>query len=381
MESSSAETLANILVVDDNLDNLKLLVHMLKAGGYKVRPVTGGELALKAVRRMPSDLILLDINMPDLDGYEVCRRLKADDRLKDIPVIFLSAFGETADKVRGFSAGGVDYITKPFELEEVKARISAHLRIRQLQSELERQNSRLQASVQELRKLEELRNNLTDMIVHDMRSPLTGISEYLELGLESSELPEKTRKWLTAAKDCVRVLMEMANTLLDVSRMEAGELPLEPTLCDLRTLADQAADSMRMMAEQKEITVRVRGDSEPVSCDQDLIRRVINNLLHNALKYTPKGGAVGIVISRAAEGPHIKVTDTGCGIPPEYHEKIFEKFGQVPAKGRGPRRSSGLGLAFCRLALQSHCGQIGVESEPGKGSTFWFTLPADKLTN
>jgi signal transduction histidine kinase len=371
----------DILVVDDTPANLDLLSEMLRTKGYKVRPVPSGHLALRAAASAPPDLILLDIKMPDMNGYEVCRRLKADDRLKDIPVIFISALQETLDKVHAFASGGVDYVTKPFQFEEVVARVGTHLRIRQLQSELERQNSRLQASVQELRKLEELRNNLTDMIVHDMRSPLTGISEYLALGLESSELPEKTRKWLTAAKDCVRVLMEMANTLLDVSRMEAGELPLAPTLCDLRTLADQAADSMRMMAEQKDITVRVRGDSQPVSCDQDLIRRVINNLLHNALKYTPKGGAVGIVVSRAAEGPHIKVTDTGCGIPPEYHEKIFEKFGQVPAEGRGPRRSSGLGLAFCRLALQSHCGQIGVESEPGKGSTFWFTLPADKLTN
>ncbi len=371
----------DILVVDDTPANLDLLSEMLRAKGYKVRPVPAGHLALRAAASAPPDLILLDIKMPDMSGYEVCRRLKADDRLKDIPVIFISALQETLDKVHAFASGGVDYVTKPFQFEEVVARVGTHLRIRQLQSELEQQNSRLQASVQELRKLEELRNNLTDMIVHDMRSPLTGISEYLALGLESSELPEKTRKWLNEAKECTRVLMEMANTLLDVSRMEAGELPLKPTLCDFRTLADQAADSMRMMAEQKGITVRVIGDSEPVSCDQDLIRRVINNLLHNALKYTPKGGAVGIVISRAAEGPHIKVTDTGCGIPPEYHERIFEKFGQVPAEGRGSRRSSGLGLAFCRLALQSHHGQIGVESEPGKGSTFWFTLPADKLTN
>ncbi|MFB3904837.1 MAG: ATP-binding protein [Acidobacteriota bacterium] len=364
----------DILVVDDTPANLDLLAAMLRGKGYKVRPVPAGRLALRAAASSPPDLILLDINMPDMSGYEVCRRLKSDDRLKDIPVIFISALQEAMDKVSAFSSGGVDYVTKPFQFEEVEARVGTHLRIRRLQSELQEQNSRLEASLTELRKLEELRNNLTDMIVHDMRSPLTGLTGFLDLCLDASDLSEKAKNWLNAAKEAATVLMEMANTLLDVSRMEAGEMPLALASCDLRGLAELAVDSMRIMAEQKDIAVRIIGESVALPCDQDLIRRVILNLLQNALKYTPRRGAVEIVLSRTAEGASVKVSDTGCGIPPEYHEKIFEKFGQVAA--RKARHSSGLGLAFCRLAVQAHNGQIGVVSEPGKGSTFWFTLPA-----
>ncbi|MFB3904836.1 MAG: two-component system response regulator [Acidobacteriota bacterium] len=155
MEIESVQSTADILVVDDHPENLELLVNMLKEEGYKARPVPGGLLALKAAQRVPPDLILLDINMPDLDGYEVCRRLKADDRLKDIPVIFLSALGETTDKLRGFWVGAVDYVTKPFELEEVRARVATHLKIRRLQSQLAVYASRLEVYNQRLEQLVE----------------------------------------------------------------------------------------------------------------------------------------------------------------------------------------------------------------------------------
>jgi two-component system sensor histidine kinase/response regulator len=164
----------DILVVDDTPANLELLFGMLKDSRYKIRAAISGELALQAARNDPPDLVLLDITMPVMDGYEVCRRLKADEKLKDIPVIFLSALNEPMDKVKAFGIGGADYITKPFQLEEVRVRMETQI-------ELRRQKHALQESYDKLRELEEMRDDLTHLIIHDLRTPLTCIRGYLEL--------------------------------------------------------------------------------------------------------------------------------------------------------------------------------------------------------
>src|SRR5436190_5857867 len=176
----------DILIVDDTPANLQLLTGMLKDRGYKVRPAPNGRLALQAAQMQPPDLILLDINMPDVDGYEACAQLKASELLRDVPVIFISALDETLDKVRAFAVGGVDYVTKPFQFDEVEARVSAHLRLRQLQLELQERNRDLQAVNEQLQRVQELRDNLTHMIVHDLRSPLGGIVGYHDL-LQTTE--------------------------------------------------------------------------------------------------------------------------------------------------------------------------------------------------
>ncbi len=171
----------NILVVDDTPENLHVLAGMLNERGYKVRPVPSGKLALQAAKMTKPDLILLDINMPDLNGYEVCAQLKRDERMLDVPVIFISALNETIDKVMAFGVGGVDYITKPFQFEEVEARVAVHLKLRRTQMELEWRNAELKKTNEELRRLHELRDNLTNMIIHDLRSPLTGVVGAFEL--------------------------------------------------------------------------------------------------------------------------------------------------------------------------------------------------------
>src|SRR3989339_730306 len=162
----------DILVVDDTPANLQLLTGMLKERGYRVRPVPSGKLAIQAARSQTPDLILLDVNMPEMNGYEVCEQFKADAALREIPVLFISALGETMDKMKAFAVGGVDYVTKPFQFEEVDARVQTHLKLRRLQIEQERQNRQLRESYDQLKKLEELQDNLTHMIIHDMRSPL-----------------------------------------------------------------------------------------------------------------------------------------------------------------------------------------------------------------
>ncbi len=360
---------ADILVVDDTPANLDVLVEMLGEQGYRARPVLSGFLALQSARLQPPDLILLDINMPEMNGYEVCQRLKADANLKDIPVIFISALHDTVDKVQAFDAGAVDYIAKPFQFEEVKARVQTHLRTYRMQKELEQQYAAI-------KKLEELKDNLTHMIVHDMASPIQtiGLAVDLALGGETGQSRENVEV-LSRAADASRSLTEMVNSLLDISRMEAGQMPLHPADADLRHLAEEAAETMRLLAGAKEIRLAVQGPSVPLRADTDLIRRVFINLIGNALKFTPKGGDVFITTSTFDGLAAAEVHDTGIGIPEEYHERIFEKFGQIETDQPRPQHSSGLGLTFCRLVVGAHGGRIGVRSHPGAGSTFWFALP------
>ncbi len=371
MENSTVhQPVPSIIVVDDTPANLHLLTGMLKERGYKVRPVSSGEFALQTAKHDPPDLILLDIIMPEMNGYEVCECLKADEQLSEIPVIFISALNETMDKVKAFKVGGVDYVTKPFQFEEVQARVATHL-------ELRRQKRLIQESNEQLRKLEELRDDLVHMVVHDMRTPLTAIYGFLQTleTLEGERLSEQGREFVQTALASTEDLVEMVSSLLDVSKMEAGEMKLNLTQCELLTIAREALAKVEPLKGDRQLMLS--GTDEPVTvmADAELIARVFQNLLGNALKFTPDDGRVTVSIEPSADAVRVLVQDTGPGIPPEYRERIFEKFGQVENPANRQRYSTGIGLTFCKLAVEAHGGQVGVDSEEGRGSTFWFTLP------
>lgn len=367
----------DILIVDDTPANLQLLAEMLKKRGYRVRPVPSGKLAIQAAQKAKPDLILLDINMPEMNGYEVCKQLKADEALREVPVLFISALDETLDKIKAFAAGGVDYITKPFQFEEVEARVQTHLKLRWLQVELEIRNRQLQESLDQLRKLEELRDNLTHMIVHDMRSPLMGILLWLDIHKEAAapKLSAAEMEPIVAAATSANQLVDMVNSVLDVSRLEQGQMPLNRAMSDLDALVQNALRAIGGLAQKVKLVCPAQSSPVRVNCDASLVVRVIANLVGNAIKFTPQGGTVAITAERHGSGAKICVADTGSGIPGKYHKKIFEKFGQVEVQQQGEIYSTGLGLTFSKLAVEAHGGTIGVESEVGKGSAFWFTLP------
>ena len=371
-EQMSHEDVPNVIVVDDTPANLQLLTGMLKERGYKVRPVPSGKLALQAAKNDPPDLILLDIMMPEMDGYEVCQRLKADEKLREISVIFISALNETMDKVKAFGVGGVDYVTKPFQFEEVAARVSTHL-------ELQRQRRKLKENYEQLRRLEELRDNLVHMVVHDLRNPLTGISGFLDLtlALEKETLTEEGLDYLQTAKRSTKAVIDMVSAVLDVSKMEAGEMKLHLVECDLVRIAADLMSGMESLKEAREMILDAPAAPVTVVADKDLILRVIQNLLGNALKFTPSDGWIRLGIEPDENRVYVRVRDNGPGIPMEYRERIFEKFGQVEARANRQKHSTGLGLTFCKLAVEAHGGSVGVESEVDKGSTFWFVLPKD----
>ena len=364
--TSQSEPIPNLLIVDDSPVNLQLLTGMFQRGKFKVRPAPSGELALQAARREPPDLILLDIDMPGLNGFEVCERLKADEALKTIPIIFITALDDVADKIKAFGVGGVDYVTKPFQFEEVAARVRTHLAVH-------RQERRLQEQLSQLKDYQRLSESLVEMIVHDIGSPVAAIQAGLALMQQSSPLsPATTAVLLENSNHACLKIQKMIADLLDIARLETGEMPTHKSPHDLVVTVRASAESVSMLAGSRTVRLEL-----PESCrttyDEDIMGRVVENFLLNAFKHTaPKGE---ITLSLAADGDYsrVSVTDNGRGIPAEFHQKVFEKFGQVELRSK--MTGSGLGLAFCKLAVEAHGGQIGVESEPGRGSSFWFKLP------
>jgi signal transduction histidine kinase len=372
-QSTANQPASSVLVVDDTPANLQLLAGMLKERGYKVRPVRSGAMALQAAASNPPDLILLDINMPEMNGYEVCERLKADEKLREIPVIFISALTETMDKVKAFNVGGMDYVTKPFQFEEVQARVQTHLK-------LERQRRELQESYRQLRELEKLRDNLVHMIVHDMRSPLTGISSTLRVLDDEvrGKLDESQNEFLQIALASAATLIEMVSSLLDVSRLESGQMPLKPRACHFAEIVDAALKSLGGVTRMHRVLFDRETAAADIHCDPDVTSRIVANLIGNAVKFTPEDGEIRISAAPAGDRVRIMVADCGPGIPEAYREKIFEKFGQVETRNAKAKYSTGLGLTFCKLASEAQGGSIGVDSEVGQGSTFWFELPAER---
>ena len=365
---SPDQTSSSILVVDDTPANLQMLADMLKRRGYRARPVPSGRLALQAAKVDPPDLILLDVNMPEMDGYEVCAELKKDPALAAIPVIFISAYGETADKMRAFTAGGLDYITKPFHVEEVEARVAVHLQLRRQQRELE-------TMLAQQRELENMRDSMVHMIVHDLRAPLTAVFNYLDLVREQEAgfiAPESMQN-LDFAMKASRWMVQMVNVLLDASKIESGQMTLRRVECDVGDVVSDAIDAIRSLADEK--NVLYQSSHVRAAVDRDAIARVVQNLVTNAVKLTPPGGDVRISLQTKDESLRVEVSDHGPGIAAEHHPKIFEKFGQLDTNVRQSIPSSGLGLYFCKLAVEAHGGIIGVNSEVGQGSTFWFELP------
>ena len=361
-----------VLIVDDQEPNRLLLKDLLEAQGHEVVEAADGAEALQRVAEAAPDVVLLDVGMPGMDGFEVCRRIKADPASAAIPVLLVTAMSQRDQRLLGIGAGANDYITKPIDKSDLSLRVRNAIRMRQLHAEVETQ-------YRQLEKLELLRDGLVHMIVHDLRSPLAGIRAYLDLlKMDGSDKidPEMTQS-IDEARKVAMEMTEMVSELLDVSRLEAGKLPLDVSMVDLGVLASETVRSMGA-ATMARVAVRAESPREQVrvQCDAAIIRRVIANLVGNAVKFAPGDSSVTVAVSGDGEIGRVAVADRGAGISLEFHELIFEKFGQAEVARQGAKHSSGLGLTFCKLAVEAHGGRIGVDSTPGRGSTFWFELPS-----
>ncbi len=376
-------TKANILVVDDTRDNLRLLSGILTEYGYQVRPVSDGHKALSAARAKPPDLILLDIMMPGMDGYEVCEHLKADERTQDVPIIFISALNETFDKVKAFSLGGVDYITKPFQTEEVLARVKTHVNLRRIQKSLETEIVERKRAEEALREANASKDKFFSIIAHDLRSPFTALLGYTELALrypdETSK--EKMRNHITHIKTSAESVYALLENLLTWSRLQRGMMEHRPENFPLPQTVEHVVDLFASSATQKQITLRNSVPSETsVHADVNMIHTVIRNFVSNALKFTKTGGRIEIIARQHDEYVEIAVSDTGIGIPENALAKLFRIDTKLTTKGTAGERGTGLGLSLCKDLIEKNKGTLNVESEVGKGTTFRFTLPSPKFS-
>jgi signal transduction histidine kinase len=353
--------------VDDQEPNRLLLTEILRPSGHQTEVAASGPEALAKVAGWEPDLVLLDVHMPGMDGFEVCRKLRASPETASLPIILITSLHHREHRLMGIAAGANDYLTKPIDRTDLLLRVRNALNMRRLHQEVA-------AQYRSLRQLEQHRDSLVHMIIHDLRSPLLGITAYLEFA-ETQLAGHPVLSDLREARENARLLTEMVSDMLDVSRFEAGAMPLAPVTVDLAAVVRDAIAAVRWAT--RDVGIEVRADAPvPVLADELLIRRVVANLVSNAAKFTPPTGTVRVEVTTGPRGPMVRVTDRGPGIPPEFHGRIFEKFGQVEGGTRIPGRSAGLGLAFCRLAVEAHGGRIGLDSRVGEGSTFWFELPA-----
>ncbi|MCT7985531.1 response regulator [Laspinema sp. A4] len=405
----SEGNLANILIVDDEPNNLRLLSDLLKKQGYKVRAVLSGEMALSAAKSHPPDLILLDIMMPDMDGYQVCHHLKNDSETCQIPVIFVSAKDQGFDKVKAFAVGGVDYITKPFQIEEVFARLECHIKLNDLQMKLEEQNYQLQAEIcqrnaaekalqeqNELLKQEIERRQTIEIALqkanqdlarsnadleefagiasHDLRSPLATINGYAQiLQLRGKEqLDDKCNDFVDQIlKLCNRTNL-LIEELLSYARLNQAQEPFQLLKSD--RLLQQALENLTTEIYQNKAEVTY-DPLPPIIGTESQFVQLFQNLIGNAIKY--HGEESPRIHLRAVHQDNcylFSIQDNGIGIDEKYSEYIFQIFKRLHSHDYP---GTGIGLATCRKIVERHGGSIWIKSQVGQGSTFYFTVPTE----
>ncbi len=362
-----------ILVVDDDRLNIRILAGILKGEGYTLVEANSGERALLAYAEFLPDLVLLDVMMPGIDGFETCRQLNRTYGENCAPVIFITAKNESDDVVEGLGAGGVDYLPKPFKAKEVLARIRSHLQNRIL-SEQRKQ------LVDQLSNANAAKNRFLGMAAHDLRNPLAsirGLAEFLREGAVGP-LSVDQIDLINTIHSASQSMLDLVNELLDVATIESGELKIyrEP-----HNLADLIAKSVAMTnieaaKKNTRVTFDTRGLAPVLMLDAAKMRQVIDNLLSNAVKYSPPGSAITATVqSEPAHGTFgFAVQDQGPGIPDNERDKLFKDFSRLSAQPTAGEKSTGLGLAICRKIVEAHGGTITAENLPAGGCEFRVLL-------
>lgn len=348
-----------ILLVDDTPANLSVLVDCLSDAGFHLMVAEDGEDALAQTARTRPDLVLLDVMMPGLDGFATCRRLQEQESTRDIPVIFMTALTETAEKVRAFEAGAVDYITKPIQHEEALARIHTHLTIRRLRAQLEQQLA--------------LKERFLRIAGHDLRNPLCLILMSGELARRKGAPPEVTA-YLESIHASARQMRSIIDTFLNVQKPGGGR----PGRVDLNLLAAAIVSQHEPAAERKQLTLALDlGEPLPsVRADTGHAYQALTNYVSNAVKFLPPGGRITVRTRPAGDtAVRVEVEDNGPGVPPAERAALFTDYARLSNRPTGGEESTGLGLSIVRQLVESQHGRTGADFPPTGGSTFWFELP------
>ncbi|HEY9645551.1 MAG TPA: hybrid sensor histidine kinase/response regulator [Chroococcidiopsis sp.] len=414
MFETEANVKANILVVDDHPDNLRTLSLFLQVEGYKVRKAASGSMALETVGSQLPDLILLDIRMPKMDGFEVCAALKRSPQTSEVPILFISASDEVVDKVRAFEMGGSDYITKPFRSQEVLARVKHQLTIRQqrqelfalyqqvqslnahLEQQVQERTQALQQALEELQRINQVKDDFLSTISHELRTPMTNICVALQLLMTASRQGQdffqslsdadavkapnkKIMQYLSILQtECDREL-QLIQDLLDLQQVTAATLLLEPTLISLDQWLPLLLKEFHPRAQrhQQTFTLELPPDLPLIETDAASLSRIIIELLNNACKYTPAGGAIALTLSFEGGDPAafvFSVSNTGTEISAEELPRVFDKFYRIPSRDPWRHGGTGLGLALVKKLVEHLEGSITVSSADNH-TCFTLKLP------
>lgn len=415
----------DILLIDDTPDNLRFLAELLTKAGYSVRKVINGELGLDAARLQPPDIILLDIMMPGMNGYEVCAQLKEDDRTRHIPVIFLSALDEELDKVMAFQTGAVDYITKPFQIVEVLARIETHLQLNRLQHHLQQQNQQLrqeiaqrssaEAALHQLNQDIESRVNQRTAELEATNAQLRNRQGELEQALvQYQQRNTQQLQWMTGLMQNISTTLTKLTTAVQQLQQEehslavwesldtiaknttlikqttqalllsvgtGTEIPFNPQPLDLPQFCQTLLANWEL-PEAPPYHLTFRGDSLPalVAIDTILLGQILTQILTNAIDYSPQGGNIQFSLNARANQVIFRLQDEGIGIPADEIERVFEPFYRARNVTPGKLAHFGMGLTIAKLAAEHHGGRISLRSVLSQGTTVTVSLPLRSAT-
>jgi two-component system, sensor histidine kinase and response regulator len=385
----------SILVIDDSPVNLMLLYNILEKHNFNVVLADNGEQGLTMAKKTPPDIILLDVVMAGWDGYETCRRMKQDAALEKIPILFLSALGDTENKVRALHAGGVDYVSKPFQKEELLARVQTHVELAHLRQNLEREVANqtekiqllfeaLQLSYDKAEQASILKTEFLRNISHEFLTPMNIVLGMTEILIEDTELTEEQQHYAESVMKAGKQLMDILTNMLNFAQQFKGELKQDISQFQVHEVVDNVLKRLSLDAQNKGLQIsteiapslytQLRGD-------QESLHKVLNKLVDNAIKFTDQGEIV-IRVQQLEQSDNkqwvrFEVVDMGTGIPSEKLDYLFDIFSQVDGSATRSYEGMGMGLAVAKMFTENMGGQIGVKSKPNEGSIFWFHVPLE----
>lgn len=382
--SSNEPIKETVLIVDDQPNNLKVIASVL-SDEYNLSIANSGANALKNLENVFPDVILLDIMMPDMDGFQVCRKIKQDPRTNEIPIIFLTAKTDIEDIMTAFDAGGVDYITKPFNQREVKIRVRNHLNLYLAKNRIKKMNQELQNSEKQLKESNEKlaisnreKDKFFSILAHDLKNPfqsILGFTQLLKLRFDTYS-NEKKLEYINSIDKSAQLTYTLLEELLEWGKLQQGNLKFQPKETTIGSLFENVIELIKPNADHKDITIQLSIQPElKVKADRYKIISVIRNLIGNAIKYTPRNGTVQVETSISNANVVCKIKDNGMGMNEEKIRDLFKLNKTKSEPGTEGEEGTGLGLLLCKEFVEMHGNLLRVESKTDEGTTFSFMLP------
>jgi two-component system sensor histidine kinase/response regulator len=376
MDTDIQKLIPTVLVVDDNPKNVQIIALLLREQKYKIIIAVNGKSAIDLVERARPDLILLDVMMPGMDGFEACQLIKSKPENENIPVIFLTALSEKINIVKGFETGGVDYITKPFNKEELISRIKTHLELKFARDEMQKMTNHLI-------ELNSIKDKMFSVIGHDLRSPVGSIKmtlDFLKSDLGQQYRIEDFRSAINNLAQTTDEVFGLLENLLGWAKSQSGNLSVIPENINVSELINSVYLLHKGSIAHKKLHFENRiNESIIVNSDLNMLKTVLRNLLSNAIKFTPEGGTITLSSDQSNEFTNITVSDNGVGISTENMSRLFDEKQHASSYGTNNESGSGIGLILCMSFIKSNNGRLLVESIPGKGSSFTIELPLLKI--